>query len=195
MRRRAAIVRIFCLALGLAVGWSAGWCRATGGRAGSDDDPQPEVKSRSSLWMTKAVVCESIDGYEDYEPLPGAALTSDEKLLVYFRPLGFKSAHVGESYQAHLTQDGEIHRRGEKTILRKKSKLIDYTSDKYPQPVFNLYLRDTISLRGLKPGDYDLIIILHDEVAKGATATQVVKFRVIPAADPKAVQEKEPKGG
>ena len=44
-----------------------------------------------------------------------------------------------------------------------------------------IFLRNTISLKGLKPGDYELIIILHDEIAKGPPATQAVKFRVIAA--------------
>ena len=38
--------------------------------------------------MTPGIVCRSIDGYEDYELLPEAAQTSEEKLLVYFRPSG-----------------------------------------------------------------------------------------------------------
>ena len=39
----------------------------------------------------------AIDGYEDYKPLPGAAQTSDEKLLVYYRPLRYKSEFVDGS--------------------------------------------------------------------------------------------------
>ncbi len=46
-------------------------------------------KRKSSLRMTPGIVCRSIDGYEQYKVLPRAEQTSDEKLLVYFRPLGF----------------------------------------------------------------------------------------------------------
>ncbi len=52
-----------------------------------------------------------------------------------------------------------------------------------------IYLRQTVSLKGLAPGDYELTIILHDELGKGATATQVVKFKIIPALDPRKVKE------
>ena len=38
----------------------------------------------TGLAMEPGIVCKSIDGYEIYAPLPGAAQTSDEKLLVYF---------------------------------------------------------------------------------------------------------------
>jgi len=134
--------------------------------------------------MSPGVVCRTIDGYEAYEPLPGAALTSDEKLLVYYRPAGYKSALVDGHYQAHFTQDAQIRKRGEKAILRQKLKILEY-KPKNPTPPQYVYLRNTVSLKGLAPGDYDLTIILRDEVAKCPAATQVVKFRVIPAQDPR----------
>ncbi len=73
---------------------------------------------------------------------------------------------------------------GPKKIIWQKLKMLDYTTPKQDLPPTHIYLRNTISLKGLEPGDYDLIIILHDEVNEGRTATQVVKFRVIPADDP-----------
>ena len=50
------------------------------------------------LGMTPPIACREIEGYEEYEPLPDAALTSDEKLLVYFRPRHYKSTKVGKKY-------------------------------------------------------------------------------------------------
>ena len=38
-------------------------------------------------------------------------------------------------------------------------------------------MKNAISLKGLPPGDYDLTLILHDEIAKGPAAKQVVRFR------------------
>jgi len=133
--------------------------------------------------MSPGVVCRSIEGYEDYKRLPGAAQTSDEKLLVYLRPFGYKTELVDGEHQAHLVPDFEIRKRGEKPILRQKKKLFEY-KPRGPQPPRLIYLKTVVSLKGLPPGDYDLTIILHDEIAKGPAATQVVKFRIIPAADP-----------
>ncbi len=133
--------------------------------------------------MTPAVVCETIEGYEDYRPLPGASLTSDEKLLVYYRPLGYRVEQEGPSYRLRLTQDGQIRRRGEKAVLQKKAKLLDYEV-KAKAPPGPIYLRNMISLKGLKPGEYDFDIILHDEVGAGPPAVQTVPFRVVPAASP-----------
>ncbi len=143
--------------------------------------------------MSRGVVCSSIDGYEDYEVLPDAAQTSDEKLLVYYRPLGYKSVLVDGLYQAHFTQDAQIRKHGEKAVLRQKLKLLEY-KPKNASPPDYIYLRNTISLKGLPPGDYDLTIILRDEVAKCPAATQVVKFRVIPAQDPRKAGDAKPPG-
>jgi hypothetical protein len=182
MRRRFLIASAVWFGLAAAFGWHGGTCRADDRRKGRPDESPPPA--RETLQMSEAVVCRSIDGYEDYEPLPDAAQTSDEKLLVYYRPFGYKTAFIKDSYQAHLTQDAEIRRRGGKAVLRQKKKLLDYTA-KSPQPPELIYLRNTISLKELKPGEYDLAIILHDEIGQGPPATQVVKFRVIPAQDPK----------
>ena len=109
--------------------------------------------------------------------------TAEEKLLVYARPLGYQTEKVDKGYQAHLTADGEIRKKGEKTVLRQKKKLLDYKPVNQVPPRL-IYLKHSISLKGLAPGDYELTIIVHDELAKGATATQIVKFTVIPPKDP-----------
>jgi hypothetical protein len=181
MRGPLISVRWVWLGFLVVFGFQAASCRADD--RGSGQPEESKAPARESLRMSEAVVCRSIDGYEDYEPLPDAALTSDEKLLVYYRPFGYKTAWIKDAYQAHFTQDAEIHRRGQKAVLRQKKKLLDYTA-KSPQPPALIYLRNTISLKELKPGEYDLVIILRDELAQGPPATQIVKFRVIPAEDP-----------
>jgi hypothetical protein len=136
--------------------------------------------------MSTAVVCKSIDGFESYKKLPGAELTSDEKLLIYYRPLGFKTAMVDGRYHVHFVQDGQIRKRGEKKVLREKLKMLD-SSDKSEFPPQTLFLRNTVSLKGLAPGEYDFTIILHDEISKAPAVSQVVRFRIVPAdvvADP-----------
>jgi hypothetical protein len=142
----------------------------------------------TGLEMAPPIVCRSIDGFEDYKPLPGAAQTSDEKLLVYIRPTGYHTEKVEKGYQSHLTADGEVRRRGEKKVLRQKKKLLEY-KPVYETPERVIYLKQSVSLKGLEPGDYELTIILHDELAKGATATRVVKFKIIPPLDPRKVKE------
>jgi hypothetical protein len=169
--------------------------RGKSARKKPDRESSPGTTSEriDGLSMEPGIVCKSIDGYEDYEPLPNAAQTSDEKLLVYIRPLGFQTEKVEKGYQSHLTLDGEVRKRGQKTILRQKKNLLDY-KPVFASPTRFIYLKQSVSLKGLAPGDYDLRIILHDEIAKGAPASQVVKFKIIPAADPRKAKDTNPPG-
>ncbi len=146
---------------------------AIGGEGTSDE--------QETFSMSPAVACRAIEGYEDFELLPDAALTCDEKLLVYYCPTGFQSEPVGDKFRAHFVQDARIRRRGERTVLRSKKKLLDFEVKSDFPPVL-VYLRNSISLKGLKPGQYELDIILHDKVGGGAPANQVLTFRVVAAA-------------
>jgi hypothetical protein len=154
-----------------------------------DSGNKPDDR-KTALRMTPGIVCRSITGYEDYNILPKAAQTSDEKLLVYFRPLGYQTELVDGAYQAHLATDFQIRKRGQKEVLLQKLKMYEYKPRNEQRPPRLLYMKNSISLKGLSPGEYDLTLILHDEVAKGAPAKQVIRFRVIPADDP-GKQEKE----
>jgi hypothetical protein len=149
--------------------------------------PEPRTPARpGGLRMSRAVVCRTIDGYEDYKPLPGAAQTSDEKLLIYYRPQRYKVDQVDGFYTAHLVQDNEIRKKGKKEIVRQKKKVVEY-HPRQKLPLGPIYMRNTISLKGLQPGDYELTVILRDVLDKDAPPTrQVVPFKVIPAIDPRA---------
>ncbi len=156
------------------------------------DEPSSEPDEATpskpgGLRMSRAVICSTIDGYEKYKPLPGAAQTSEEKLLVYYRPLYYKTDFVDGYYLAHVSQDNEIRKRGEKKVVRQKKKVVDYAPKTKQQPPQQLYIRNTISLKGLDPGDYELTIILRDELDKEAPATrQMVKFKIVPPDDPRS---------
>ena len=123
------------------------------------DEPDELPPNLPRLAMTKGVVCKSIAGHEDYEVLPGAELTAEEKLLVYYRPLNYRIVRRGKNYSAHLMQDGQVRRKGEKKVLLRKKNLLDY-APKQAEPLQEIYLRNTFSLKGLAPGEYEYDIIL-----------------------------------
>lgn len=150
--------------------------------AGADDGPKP---NGFKFGMTEPVVCKEINGYEDYVPLDPPGLTADEKLLLYFRPLHYKTAAVGGKHKAHLTQDGRIRRRGQKAVLWSKSDLLDYKVETDAPPRL-IYLRNTVSLKGLKPGEYDFDVVLRDKVGQSEAAVTTVPFRVVAAPAPDA---------
>lgn len=168
---------------------------ADGPQRKSDSAPsssEQPATADDALGMSKGVVCRMIDGYEDYTPLPNAAQTSEEKLLVYYRPLRFRVEKNGKLYRAHLTQDGRLRRKGQKAVIYSRTKMLEY-EPKSERPFDHCYLRSLVSLKGLKPGEYEFDIILHDELVKGATATQTVSFRVVPVAPSETGREKPAK--
>lgn len=159
---------------------STAWA-APSGQAPPRRDPPRRQTEAQPLRMTTAVACASISGYQQFVPLEGAALSRDEKLLVYFEPEHFATEKHGDMYQAHLTGDGRVRKRGDKAVLWSKAKLLDYKAES-PRSAFPIYISYKVALKGLGPGEYDLDIILHDEVGRGPPAQQTLHFRIKPNA-------------
>jgi hypothetical protein len=133
------------------------------------------------LRMTRAVACRSIDGYENYEVLPDAALTSEEKLQVYYQPLGYKVVTRGKDYVAHFTQDGQIRRKGETLVLRRKKNILDFEA-KGDMPPDHIFIKNSVPLKGFPPGEYQYDIILRDENSPRSVSIQSLEFKIIPPA-------------
>jgi hypothetical protein len=132
--------------------------------------------------MTPPVACLSIDDQGNYETLPGAALTSDEKLLVFYRPLNYHVERDGALYHIHLVQDGQVRARGSKRALQTKKNMID-DDWKGRQLPPGRYIRSLVGLKGLPPGEYEFEITLHDHLAPGQpTARQTLAFTIVPAS-------------
>ena len=156
--------------------------------ASKEKPPEP-----SGLSMSKAVACLNVKGLEDYTILPDARLTSDDKLKVYFRPLHYKVEPFKAKYRARFTEDGRVRRKGEKTVLSKEDKLLEYEAT-FDAPDYQIYLTNTIGLKNLAPGDYEFDIILHDALDEGVSARQTIAFTIIPTpkAAPNAEKSDEP---
>jgi hypothetical protein len=137
------------------------------------DDPDD-----GSFGFTKPVACVEIKGYEDYVELSGGEITNHEKLIVYFRPRHFKTNRVGRQYESHFTEDVRVRRRGEKAVLWSKMKMVDYQPRAdIPRPP--IYFHNKIALKGLAPGNYELEIVLHDEIGQTPPATRVLPFVIV----------------
>jgi hypothetical protein len=151
-------------------------------------------QEKTQLKMSKAVACSKVTGYEQYEPIEDATLTADDKLMVYYKPFNFQVERKGALYRAHLTQDARIRKRGEKAVLQRKDNMMTYKPENKSESM-NLYVANTISVKGLSPGEYDLEIILHDRIGEARTATQVLPFRIkaAPKEDEKPVKKDDQK--
>jgi hypothetical protein len=150
---------------------------------GPAKDPAPSQESPASegrLKMSPAVACEAITGYEQFVVLKDSALTKDEKLLVYYRPSNYTVKKEGQKYQVHLAQDVRVRKRGQKEVLWSKEKVVDLKME-FPGVPTTFYLMNKIALQALAPGDYDLDIILRDELTQAPPAQQVLRFTVKPS--------------
>jgi len=132
------------------------------------------------LAMSKPVVCKEVFGFARFEELPGASLTADDKLTVYYEPTGYTIERTKDGHRALLRQDGRVRRKGSKDPLWSKEKMIEYEA-KAPSPPDRLFMRSDVSIKGLPPGDYELDLTLRDALAKDAATTRSVGFKVIPA--------------
>ncbi len=166
--------------------------QASGQEAIPKPEPAPATPRASKLSMSPAVACRRVDGLERYEPLPGASLTSEDKLKVYFRPIGYKVESTKTGYRASFTEDGRIRRKGEKAALSKEDKLMSHEA-RFESREYQIYLVNNIGLKTLPPGAYEFDIILHDALDAGSTATQTIPFTIVPLpkGDP-AVKEEGP---
>jgi hypothetical protein len=146
-----------------------------------DHRPSSPDADPTGLSMSRAVVCESIDGFESYKPRGDAALANDEKLLIYFRPFNYQIDPVDQGYEARFSEDAQICKRGVKTPISHKDNIVVFTA-RSPEPPRFVYLKTAVSLKNLPPGRYNLVLILHDKLA-GTTASQIVPFEVIRPGD------------
>jgi hypothetical protein len=149
---------------------------------------QPRPSKPGRLDMTEPVACESITGYSQYVPLEEAAVTKDDKLLIYYEPRNYAIKRVGAKYQIHLTQDVRIRRRGQKPVLWSKDKLFEFQKETEgpPSPIC---MMNKIAVKQLAPGEYDLDVILHDLAGNSPPAQQTLRFRVKPSAPSPAGKE------
>ena len=178
------------------LGWLLGATLALLGppAQGQAPDTPREPTPPTTLAMSPAVACLRVDGLEQFTRLPEATLTSADKLKVYFRPLHYKVETDPQNkapYRAKFVEDGRIRRKGEKAPIAKEDKLLEYET-RYANADMQIYLVNTIGLESLKPGEYELDIILHDAIDGQATARQTLPFRVVPVAPPPGGQA-EPK--
>lgn len=148
----------------------------------------------SPLGMSRAVVCASVGGFRDYEPLEIPERTRDDKLVIYYEPEHYAYERTGpEAYRISFSQDAVLRKKGSKAVLKRKDRFLTYegTSKVPPSEVF---LSNSINLKPYGPGEYVLEIILRDEIGGGEPATQTVEFRIVaqpPGADPKASRSNE----
>ena len=155
-------------------------------RAAGDGEPE-------GLGISKPVVCSQVHGFADFEPLPEATLTADDKLTIYYEPSGYTIERTKDGFRAVFAQDGRIRKKGGKDVLWKKAPMFEYEA-KSPNPPYRVYMRSDFSIKGTPPGEYELDLTLHDRLAKGTSTMRTVSFKVVPPKEAGNEGEKKAEG-
>lgn len=146
-------------------------------------DGSGEGPRKGRLDLTDPVVCASIVGFRNFEERDDAAYSPDEKLVIYYEPINFLIVRdgPGKPYRADLVQGIRVRRKGSDRVLHRIDEMVEYRPEA-PEPPSAIFLSNTISLKGLPPGEYEVDLVLRDRLAEGEPpAERTVPFRVVPA--------------
>ena len=121
--------------------------------------------SDDRLESTEPVVCAKVVGFRDYEVLDPPELTADEKLTVYYEPTGFTVRRDPKTleYSAHISEDALVRKKGSTKAIFDLKKMVEY-EPRTKEPIGTTYISSVVSLKGLNPGEYELDLILRDEL-------------------------------
>ncbi len=134
--------------------------------------------AKEPLGMSQPVACVKIHGFANFEALPDSKLTPDDKLMIYYEPNGHTIERTKTGFRALLSEDGRLRKKGSKDAIWKKEKMFVYEAAN-TFPPYQIYLKTDVSLKGLPPGDYEIDLTLHDDLAKpDATITKSVGFTI-----------------
>jgi hypothetical protein len=139
----------------------------------------PGQDADDSLRMSKPVLCRKVHGFASFEEWPGTTFTADDKLMIYSEPSGYKIERKPEGYRAHLVEDVQLRKKGDKATIWKKENMLEYEA-KSKTPPYQIYLRTDLAIKGLPPGDYELDLTLRDRLSKDeAKVLRTLPFTIV----------------
>ena len=122
---------------------------------------------RNSMFVSKPA-----EGYGGYEKRPSNVFGPGEKLLTYAEPTGYKWEETSPgNFHFGFTTDFELLTpSGEILGGQRAFQSLEFTTHARNR---ELFLNLTISIGGLKPGNYVIAFVIHDKVGAGTTRTEL----------------------
>ncbi len=140
------------------------------------------------LAASEPVVCRKVVGFRDYEERDSHDLTKDEKLIIYYEPSGHTVERdpKTDDYHSHLIEDAQIRRKGNDKPIKREKAFLEY-KPRGKEPLGLTYLSSSFSLKDLRPGEYEVDLILRDGLDDTKDSLMLtVAFKVIESPpDPK----------
>jgi hypothetical protein len=117
------------------------------------------------LGFAKALFVEGdVGGFGQYTPLATAVFAPDDTLTVYAQPLGYGFVQSDEGYGIRLVADYELSNRSGQ-VLAAQTRFAELSYDsRDARREFHAILQ--FRFEGLRPGDYDLNILLRDSASE-----------------------------
>ena len=130
----------------------------------------------SPLQLRTVVFADAVKGYANYTPRENSVFKSNDTLRVYFEPVGFAFTPDGDGFSSALVADLQIRTPGGLILATSedfgrlewhgRSKMHEvHATIEFPLPAF-------------KPGDYQLLLTLHDQ-GSPKEATVTLPFSVV----------------
>jgi hypothetical protein len=139
------------------------------------------LASGEKLGSSEPIPCRSITGFREYKVLEPVELTRDEKLNLYSEPSGFdvETDEATGEFHASLVIDARMRRKGSAKPIWEKKNLLEY-EPRQKAPLGTVYLSTSFALKELRPGEYEVDLILRDGLNKAKEPhTRTVGFKVI----------------
>lgn len=133
-----------------------------------------DLKNANPLGISNLYLCSKISSFSQFVPLEGKVIPADGKLLLYYEPENVYTKRLDNRYEFSISQDAIIL-QGDQEIFR-KDKMLQYTLNTR-QPTMDLFVQNTLTVGSLPPGDYILMIVLHDEY-KNQDVTERIPFTI-----------------
>lgn len=125
------------------------------------------TKLRDTVWddapigFTTAVFIDGdATGYGQYTPREGNVFAADEKITIYAEPIGYGYGRDGDFHKIDLDADIELQTPNGQILVRQESFTRLSASARRPLREFQITM--SLTLSGLTPGDYVLVITLND---------------------------------
>ena len=123
-----------------------------------------ELRSLAELEVTNGVFCTQISGFGKFKPFPNSEFNSSQKLLIYCEVNNQKSIpfHTGSGTTEHRTR-----LVGHYAIYDQEGQVVQKATfapieDRARNRRRDFYLYFPIQLNSLKPGEYDLTLMIED---------------------------------
>lgn len=130
-------------------------------------------KSQKSTLTTQVVtfVSAKATGFGMYETRGSNVFKPGEPLLFYIEPLGYKFKTVGDTSTFGIAMDIELVSSSGTSLYRQD----DFMNQGFKSHHMNqeLMLNGTVTLDGASPGDYVMVLTLHDKIGEGSSTAKL----------------------